>query len=60
MSSDRQTLGLMVRALRRLGQHKQALYFKRRYADGTVRAACLRNNAIIARHLERDCQWIGG
>ena len=54
VSSDRQTLMFLVRALRRLGRHKQALYFKRHYGDGSVRAACLANSEIVARHLKHD------
>ena len=54
VSSDHQTLTFMVRALRRLGRHKRAIYFKRRYADGSVRAACLANNEIVERHLKHD------
>jgi hypothetical protein len=54
VSTDRATLAFMVRAFRRLGQHKQALYFKRLYANGTVRASCIINNKIVARSVHRD------
>jgi hemolysin-activating ACP:hemolysin acyltransferase len=54
VSADRTTLGFMIRAFRRLGQPKQALYFKRLYSNGTVRASCIANNKIVARHVYRD------
>ncbi len=54
VSSDRPTLGFMVRAFRRLGQNKQAVYFRRMYAGGTTRVSCIFNNDIIARHVAHD------
>ncbi len=51
VSSDRPTLRFMVRAFRRLGQNKQAVYFRRLYAGGTTRASCIVNSDIVAGHV---------
>jgi hypothetical protein len=54
VSTDRETRRVMVQALRRLGQNKRALYFKRFYADGTVRSSRIPNTDIMMRHLAKD------
>ncbi|MCB8878098.1 hypothetical protein [Acidisoma silvae] len=60
ISDNSHTRNFLIRAIRRLGLNKQALYFKRLYADRTVRPSCIRNNVTVARHVARDSGEAGG
>lgn len=54
VSDSSETRNFMIRATRRLGLTKRALYFKRFYADRTARPSCIRNNVTVAGHVARD------
>jgi hemolysin-activating ACP:hemolysin acyltransferase len=55
-SNSTKVTRFMVDEARRLGAGKTALYFKRRYKDGTTRAARVAVNEFVNRHVERRAQ----